>query len=297
MALTDSLMKLILPLSDGVLEQIEARTSLRSRTSVRRWLKTGYPRLRAPRPDLVGELSGGDLLHVENQSRNDPTMPYRMLEYYLAIREHHGRHPIQVVLYYGPQKMRMPDRIQRPELNFRYTIVDIRELDGERLIRSGSLGDNILAILARVRDERIALRRVLKRIAGLPDDEGEKALAALSTLAGLRKLEPTMQREMQGMLTFEVDLMKNKIFGPPLRKALSEGRAKGRAEGRVEGRAEGRKEGRAEGERAVLARQIEKRFGALSTTARRRLSKLTPKEIEDAAIRIFECRSVKELLG
>ena len=285
MAKTDSVMKVILPLSDGFLRQIGARIGIPPDAAIRRWLKSEYPQIRAPRPDLVAELSTGDVLHIENQSRNDLAMADRMLGYYVAIHEHLGRAPIQIVLYYGEEKMRMQNRIARPELNFRYTLIDARDLDGESLIRTGNVSDNILAVLTAVRDERVAFRELSKKIRVLPKPQKEKALAAVTTFAGLRNLESIMRQEMQGMLTFEVDLMKNKILGPPLRKAISEGRAKLRAEGKIEG------------ERLVLARQIERRFGRLSALTTRKLARMSSEQLEDAAIRILDCKGLRELLG
>ena len=94
-----------------------------------------------------------------------------------------------------------------------------------------------------------------------------------------------MRQEMQGYLTFEVDVMKNKIIGPLIRKRVSEGRAKALAEGKLEG------------ERLVLARLIERRFGRLSALTKRKLAGMSSDQIEDAAIRIFDCKGLRELLG
>ena len=57
--------------------------------------------------------------------------------------------------------------------------MDIRELDGERLIESAELGDDIVAILARLADRRGAVRRILERIAESALEERETALTEL----------------------------------------------------------------------------------------------------------------------
>ena len=61
--------------------------------------------------------------------------------------------------------------------------VDIRELDGERLLESEDVGDNVIAILTRLRDHRDAVRRIVERIAGLMPAERATALGQLLILA------------------------------------------------------------------------------------------------------------------
>ncbi|HLY18756.1 MAG TPA: glycosyltransferase family 39 protein [Bryobacteraceae bacterium] len=70
----------------------------------------------------------------------------------------------------------------------RYRVVDMRELDGDLLLESGRIGDNVIAILARLRDHKEAVRKVVQRIAVLPRTERETALRQLLVLAGLRHL-------------------------------------------------------------------------------------------------------------
>ena len=64
----------------------------------------------------------------------------------------------------------------------------MRELDGERLLDSDQIGDNLFAILARLRDRQAAVRRIAGRIAILPVGEREAPLRQLLILAGLRHL-------------------------------------------------------------------------------------------------------------
>ena len=106
------------------------------------------PEVRSPRVDLLGEARDGTLFHVELQSTNDPRMPFRMLDYQLAIERRFGRMARQTVLYVGEAPVKMESRIAGDRLSFAFQIVDIRELDGEPLLESESLDDNIISILA-----------------------------------------------------------------------------------------------------------------------------------------------------
>jgi hypothetical protein len=73
----------------------------------------------------------GELFHIELQSRNDPDMAQRMLEYAIAIYGQYRRRPEQQVLYTGEAPMRMAGRFV--EFGFDCRVADIREIDPEPL--------------------------------------------------------------------------------------------------------------------------------------------------------------------
>lgn len=83
-------------------------------------------------------------------------------------------------------RCKMDQILESPDLVFRYRAVDIRELDGERLLNSERLGDNVIAVLAGLRNRTEAIRRTVAKIAGLEPGEREAALSPLLILAGLR---------------------------------------------------------------------------------------------------------------
>jgi hypothetical protein len=117
-----------------------------------------------------------------------------MAEYCLGVFRLFDRFPRQIVLYVGEAPLAMDNQLQGPDLSFRYRLVDIRELDGERLLESEETGDNVIAILARLRDHEAAIRKIVCRIAELPEAERKAALTQLVLLAGLRRLGKTVER-------------------------------------------------------------------------------------------------------
>ena len=78
--------------------------------------------------------------------------------------------------------MNMQRELRGPGLAFQYDLIDIRTLNGERLLESGDVGDNVIAILARLRDDKEAIHKIMERIAGLAMTERETALARLTIL-------------------------------------------------------------------------------------------------------------------
>jgi hypothetical protein len=98
----------------------------------------------------------------------------------------------------------METELHGEDVWFRYRAIDVRSLDGEALLESPEVGDNIIAILARLRDDREAIRRIVARIAELPSNERAMALDQLLILAGLRRLEETVEEETRHMPLMDI---------------------------------------------------------------------------------------------
>jgi hypothetical protein len=250
-----------------------AKLAMRELTgaSVESWVDAELPRIRNLRVDLLGETADGGLVHLELQSSNDATMPLRMAEYCLGIYRLFGKFPRQVLVYVGEPPMRMESELRSPDVWFRYGAIDIRTLDGERLLESPEVGDNVIAILARLRDDKDAVRRIVDRIAGLRAAERETALGQLLVLAGLRHLEESVEREVRKM-PLEIDILENKVLGREFKR------------------------GRLDGELTIIRRQIAKRFGELPAWAEERMGALTVPELEELSDRVLDAQSLEELL-
>ena len=183
--------------------------------------------------------------------------------------------------------MNMPSELHGEDISIRYRLVDIRDLDGEELLASENLGDNVIAILTRLRDHRGAIRRIVTKVAQLPESQRHVAAQQLVILAGLRRLGPIVNEEVRKMPII-VDLMENDIIGPAIRKGLEKGLEQGLEQGRVEGRAAG--------EQQLLRRMIEKRFGTIPDWANAKLTSMSIGEIEALGERIFDATSIESLL-
>jgi hypothetical protein len=119
---------------------------------VARWLKTELPKVQKQSIDMLGETADGELVHIELQSGHDEEMQFRMLQYLGLIAKLHHRIPRQVLLYAGREPLRMPSEITWADGSHRYQLIDMRDVDGEPLLASAEPSDNVLAILARLKD-------------------------------------------------------------------------------------------------------------------------------------------------
>jgi hypothetical protein len=243
---------------------------------VANFLNVNLPEVRTYQPDLLGEARDGTLFHVELQSTNDSRMAFRMLAYLVAIELKCKSVPRQLVLYVGEAAMRMENQITAGGLLFEVKMVDIRELDGKNLLESDSLDDNILSILARQPDGRVAVRRILAKIAASTPEYRAQALQELTLLAGLRSLGGFVKEESQKMPIL-TDIMDHDLYGPMIRQGMATGRV--------------------EGERALFQRLVAKRFGTPPDWVSQRVGELEVEELEDLYVRLLDARSLDELFG
>jgi predicted transposase YdaD len=244
-------------------------------TVVEKWLNVELPKVQSARVDLLGETKDGALIHLELQSTNDATMALRMAEYCLAVFRRLRRFPRQIVVYVGEEPLRMTDVLKGPDLEFRYKLLDIRELDGQTLLASTEVSDNVIGILAWLPDRSAALRHVLDLIADLETDQRVFYLRALLIVAGLRGLEEFVEQEARKVPVLN-DILENKVLGREFKK--------------------GQLEGRLEGERTLLRRQLEKRFGSVPDWAGQRLSSASVQELEELGVRLLDAPSLEDLL-
>lgn len=271
-----------------------------------KWLDVEFPRIRNPRADLIGELEDHTILHVELQSTNDSEMAIRMAEYCLGVYRMFGSFPRQIVLYVGEAPLRMQSYLQGKKFDFAYDQVDARDIDGDGLLESEQIGDNVIAILTRLRDRHAAVREIVGRIGELNASGRKTAVEQLLVLAGLRGLEEIVRGELEKMPIL-ADIMDHKVIGPEIRRGrelgLQEGRREGLEAGRQEGRQEGLQKGRQEGlqeglkkgEQTILKNVIERRFGTVPSWATDRLGSMTPAELEDLSTRLLDANTLQDL--
>jgi hypothetical protein len=254
---------------NSVLAQVTGASSLK-------WLNVEAPKVSNRRVDLLGELPDRNLIHIELQSRNEKDFPLRMAEYLFGIGRQYGRLPRQVALYVGEAPLRMKDRVEGADVSVRFHLVDIRDLDGEELLASAHVGDNVLAVLTRLSEQPRAVRRILERIAAGDPEGRDQAFAELLILAKLRQLSGEVERETREMPILE-DIMDHDVIGPAIRKGLRQGRVEGQVE--------------------MLLSQMEKRFGRIPLSVSERIAALKPAQLKRVGLRLLDARRIEDLFA
>jgi hypothetical protein len=154
--------------------------------------------------------------------------------------------------------------------------VDIRDLNGEKLLASTNVGDCLLALLTGLGEQPKVVRRILERIAAGRLGERDSSLAELFIIAGLRRMEAEARREARKMPVLN-DIMDNEVFGPVLRKGLR----RGRVEGQVE----------------ILLSLIQKRFGRIPPAVGERIAALKPAQLKRVGLRLLDAQRIEDLFA
>jgi predicted transposase YdaD len=280
-------------------------TAVLGHCAIKVWLNVELPEVRNLRVDLLGRTEDGGLVHIEIQSGNDARMALRMAEYGLLIYDQHAKFPQQVVLYFGDEPMRMPAELIFSDFTYRYRLVDVRELDGDWLIESEAISDNMVGVLAGLRDPQQAVRRVLDKIAALSTGRRGPAFRQLRIISGMRPSMLEFVQQEARKMPILTDIREHPLFEQDykrgLQKGLKSGEQRGLKKGLEKGLKKGLKKGLAEGvqqgERTVVRKLIEKRFGRVQASVKDRLASLSPAELEDLSVRLLDATSLEELLG
>jgi hypothetical protein len=243
---------------------------------VKRWLDKELPAIRNTRADLIGETIGGDIVHLEFMSENRKFFELRMAGYYVEIYQACGRHPRQALVYVGPGKLRMTGHFTSPTLRFRFRVVDLSVLEGERFLASDAVGDQILAVLMRLKNRREGVRRILATIATLDPRAREEALGQLMLICGLRGIETEVEEEIRKVPVLN-SLLDHKVLGREFKKGLEQGETRGEAK--------------------LLRRQLEHRFKRLPKWVDDKLGAATPAQIEEWGERLLDEESLAAVFG
>lgn len=269
---------------DATLKELCADTPvllqlLSGQAHIARVVSLEFSSVKQRRPDLLIEFTDADPLQIELQSDNDASMGYRLLEYYAIIAQQLEGPIRQTVLYVGDPPLNMTAQIEHPQLHFRYTVIDIRTLSCEQLLESEALGDNLLALLGKLENRQLAVRRVLRSIMRLDSTARTNALEKLAILSGLRpKQLPSLIHEEAETMSITIDLEQNPLFRAAFQRY----------------RTEGIEEGIEQGAQTTLLRQLRARFGDdLPDWVQVRVQQSSLSELESYSINILTAETLE----
>lgn len=215
-------------------------------------LPTEHQRVEARRADVVMAATTTTdehfILHLELQNQHDPNLPLRMLRYLTDIAQAHPGLPVrQYVIYTGREKCYLRTGFTAPGLDYRFTLIDMHQLDCERFMAADTPDALVMAILCdfQGQNEHEVTRRIMGRIIALTgNDENRlrKYLLMLETLAENRHLEHLVQQLELQMLT-EMTYEKLPSYHLGMAKGIEKGIEKGMEKGMENGMKKGMEKG------------------------------------------------------
>ena len=153
------------------------------------------------KPDVLKKVTDNQgntfVLQIEFQVANEPTMVYRMLEYYVMLSRKYELPVHQYAIYLGTSKVRMASELHSINLTFKYNLLEIKAIDYNLFLKSNKPEEIVLAILANFDREmpENALKNIIQRLDETTNGEFsfKKYFNQLRVLAQLRKLESKLK--------------------------------------------------------------------------------------------------------
>jgi predicted transposase/invertase (TIGR01784 family) len=209
-----------------------------------------------------GNRSEAPILHLEFQTRPDPLMAERMLDYWIRLHRRFRRPVQQVVLHLKPTRSPLAriEHLAIGRTRHHFTSLRLWEQDPAPLLADPALLP--LAVLARppaAAPEQL-LSQVRQRLQTLADpDQRRRTTSGCQLLAGLTFSQDVIQR----LLAMSI-LEDSSVYQYIVRKGLEEGRALGRHQEAS----------------TLLLRQLERRCGPLPPSQRDRIDLLPLEQLE-----------------
>ncbi len=219
------------------------------------------------------------LIHVENQAKPQADFPKRMFRYFARLSEKYDLpvYPVVIFSYDAPQRPE-PNRYlvafpKETVLQFKYKVIQLNRLPWRRFMRQ---------------QNPVASALMAKMKMSAKDRPRVKA-ECLRLLASL-KLDPARTRLIGGFIDSYLKLSAEEMkrheraieqFTPNERRETMEIVTSWEQRGITQGRTEGITQGRTEGKETLIARQLRRRFGLVSTDLTARLDTLTPDQLDD----------------
>ena len=175
--------------------------------------------------------NGDEIIHIEIQNDNHKQMHLRMFRYLSDILfEHESKTIKQYMLYIGKKRCNMKNFIKIDNLDYKYVIIDMRDLPCESFLYSNDPSALVLAMLCDFegKDKQMVVNTILKRLKELNDErEYRNYLKMVNVFSTNRGLEKEVEKGVE-MLTIDIEKT------PFYKIGVERGIAKGKLEERFE---------------------------------------------------------------
>jgi phage-related protein len=188
-------------------------------------LDSNLPDVKDKRADLVVLMEDNTIFHLELQSYNDSNMPFRMLEYYLLLKEKYKNHSIsQMCLYVGDKLLNMENSILQKNLKYSYILKDIRELNCEELLNSDEFEDKLLAVLCNIEDTDKYINGIIKELLKLDENKRKDTIKKILSFSRYRpKINDKLIRKIkEDIMPITIDLSQDPYYKQGLEQGIQQ---------------------------------------------------------------------------
>jgi len=176
------------------------------------------------RADVLLLQSEQRVLHLEFQTQSDPTMPFRMLDYWVRLhRRLPGRDIRQVVIYLLPSTSQWVYQatFEQGSTRHRFEVIRLWEQPTETFLTSPGLLP--LAPLSRAENPEAILRQAAEQIDEIPDRTTQSNLSASTAILAGLVLEKGLIQQILRRELMQESVIYQDILEEGLREGLQQG--------------------------------------------------------------------------
>jgi len=160
--------------------------------------------------DIVAKIDNSYIIHLEIQNQNDKKMHYRMLRYYVDIKEKTDLPITQYLIYIGKESPKFQTNIQTDDIIYKYNFIDIKTIDCDLLLSQNNPEALVLAILCDFKNKnpKDVVKYIISSLKKYKNNK--KYFLMLEILSTNRSLEKIIEEEKMLNVDFR-DLPSYKI--------------------------------------------------------------------------------------
>ncbi len=226
------------------------------------------------RADSVTLLqTSNQILHIEFQTQptSTPPLDFRMLNYYIRLKQIYWCDIEQVIIFLQPSNSEMVFKTEYVDRNtrHRYRVIRLWEEDSTPLLNNPALLP--LAVLAKSNSPESLLQQVASQVDMIEESEEQKNISACTQiLAGLR-----FDRNLINQLFREEIMQESVIYQDILQRGLNRGKQQGEA--------------------TLILRQLVRRFGETSADIEQKIQALSTNQLEDLGEALLDFSNQNDL--
>ena len=170
-------------------------------------IPTSFSRTKEKRTDFAIKVSRPNekprIVHIEFQAKNDKNMDKRELGYFLDFYWEYDLEIVQYVIYLGSGASTMPTEITLPNINFRYKVITMNQIDVDLFLNSDNPHEVVLAVLCKYERKEAPkiIKQILEKLQKKTQNERElhEYVTDLEILSNLRNLQRQTKKELEKM--------------------------------------------------------------------------------------------------
>ncbi|AMW27523.1 Rpn family recombination-promoting nuclease/putative transposase [Arthrospira platensis] len=230
---------------------------------------------------LILLKSEGVILHLEFQTQPDPTIPFRMLDYWVRVYRRFPECQMrQVVIYLRESSSDLvyQTQLEIAQTRHKFQVIRLWEESVDTFINVPGLLP--FAILAQTGDRQKLLERVAEKINAIADRRTQNNVAASTAILAGLVLDKVLIKRLLRQEIMQESVIYQDIWEEALERGLQEGL----------------QQGVTEGEKALILRLLNRRLGSLPETVIGQINQLPLPALEELGEALLDFSEIDDLL-